>query len=82
MLDASSALNYMFKRLQSIENLASSTMFPYTAFSLSHYANGFSHSPYGNSCIEAKPQPEITPNGSFDEKVPSHYAIDGNGSFG
>jgi len=37
--------------------------------------------PYGNSCIEAKPQPEITPNGSFDENFPSHYAIDGNGSF-
>jgi len=32
--------------------------------------------------MEAKPQPEITPNGSFDEKFPSHYAIDGNGSFG
>jgi len=25
---------------------------------------------------------EITPNGSFDEKFPSHYAHDGNGSFG
>jgi len=53
-----------------------------TAFPLSHYANGFSHSLYGNTCIEAKPQPEITPNGSFDENFPSHYAIDGNGSFG
>jgi len=50
-----------------------------TAFPLSHYANGFSH---GTSCIEAKPQPEIQPNSSFDEKSPSHYAIDGNGSFG
>jgi len=37
----------------------------HTAFPLSHYANGFSHSPNGNTSIEAKPQPEITPNGSF-----------------
>jgi len=53
-----------------------------TAVPLSHYANGFSHSPYGNSCIEANPQPEITPNSSFDENFPAHYAIDGNGSYG
>jgi len=32
----------------------------------------FFHSANRNSYIEAKPQPEITPNGSFDEKFPSH----------
>jgi len=37
----------------------------------------FFHSADGNSYIEAKPK--ITPNGSFDETFPSHYAIDGNG---
>jgi len=50
-----------------------------TAFPLSHYENGFSH---GTSCIEAKPQSEIQPNGSFDEKSPSNNAHDGDGSFG
>jgi len=54
-----------------------------TVFPLSHYANGFSHSPYGTSCIEAKPQPEIQPNGSFDERFPSSHAYHNeNGSFG
>jgi len=51
-------------------------------FQLSQYSNGFSHLLYGTSYIEAKPQPEIQPNGSFDENFPSHYVHDGNGSFG
>jgi len=39
------------------------------------------HSPYGTSCIEAKPQLEIQSNGSFKEKFPLYYANDRNGSF-
>jgi len=40
-------------------SLSNSIFKLYTAFPLSHYANGFSHSPYGNSCIEAKPQRKL-----------------------
>jgi len=36
----------------------------------------------GTVASKQNPQPEITPKGSFDENVPLHYAIDGNGSFG
>jgi len=54
--------------------------YPCTTFPLSHYANEFSHSPYGPSCNEAKPQPKIQPNRLFAVKFPSHYVNDGNGS--
>jgi len=42
----------------------------YTAFPLSHYANGFFYPPHGTGYIEAKQQPEIQSNGFFDKKFP------------
>jgi len=46
-----------------------------------HYLNGISHSLYGNSYIEAKPQLESHSNGSFNEKFPYHHANNGIGFF-